>query len=79
MTLSNFISENYYTISELSSLLGVSRVAVQYKIHKGCFEFERFGRLMLVPKKSFLAYVNAKEVLNEPLRRGVGKRKESVE
>jgi len=71
MTISQFISENYYTVPEIASLLGVSKVSAQLRIHKGCFTVERVGRVMLVPKQSFCSYIEAKKALNEPLRRKI--------
>ncbi len=71
MTISKFISENYYTVSEIASLLGVSNVSAQLRIHKGCFPVERVGRVMFVPKKSFDSYLAIKKSLNEPLRRKI--------
>jgi excisionase family DNA binding protein len=79
MTISQFISENYYTVSEVASLLGVSKVSAQLRIHKGHFPIERVGRVMLIPKQSFSSYVEAKKALNEPLRRKLGDKKIKVD
>ena len=44
----NKLRKNYFSISELAEILGISRVAVFKKIKKGEIRAERFGRLWLI-------------------------------
>jgi len=44
----NKLRKNYFSVSELAEILGISRVAVFKKIKKGEIKAKRFGRFWLV-------------------------------
>jgi len=44
----NKLKRNYFSVSELAEILGISRVAVFKKIKKGEIKAKRFGRFWLV-------------------------------
>jgi len=43
--------KDYYTVSELAQLLGISRIAVFKKIKKGQIKAIKIGRNFAIPKK----------------------------
>lgn len=45
--------KNYYTVTELATLLGISRVAVFKKIKKGQIKAEKIGRMYAIAKNEF--------------------------
>lgn len=47
----NKLRKNYFSVSELAEILGISRVAVFKKIKKGEIKAKRFGRLWLIKDK----------------------------
>ncbi|MCJ7804980.1 helix-turn-helix domain-containing protein [Patescibacteria group bacterium] len=47
----NKLRKNYFSVSELAKILGVSRVAVFKKIKKGEIKAKRFGRFWLIKDK----------------------------
>lgn len=42
--------DNYYSVSEAASLLGISREAVLKRIHTGHLKAERIGHIFAIPK-----------------------------
>jgi excisionase family DNA binding protein len=47
----NEARKNYFSVSELAKILGISRVAVFKKIKKGEIKAKRFGRFWLIKDK----------------------------
>lgn len=47
----NEARKNYFSVSELAQILGISRVAVFKKIKKGEIKAKRFGRFWLTKDK----------------------------
>ena len=48
------VTKTYFTTSEVSKILGISRVTVFRKIKLGEIKAERFGRNFLVPVDQFV-------------------------
>ncbi|MBU0530927.1 MAG: helix-turn-helix domain-containing protein [Candidatus Uhrbacteria bacterium] len=42
--------QDFYSVSELAELLGISRIAVNKKITNGQIKAERIGRAFMIPK-----------------------------
>lgn len=57
--VSNSITKKFYSVKELSDLLGVSKALIYEKVEKGLLPAKRLGRRILIPqdyvKKNFLS------------------------
>lgn len=53
------IKKNFYTISELSKLLGISRISVFKRVRQGSIKGQKLGRNFIILKKD----VNLKKLL----------------
>ena len=49
----------FYSVQEAAKILGISRVAVLKKIHRGDIEAVRIGRPFAIPAAGFLSVANA--------------------
>jgi excisionase family DNA binding protein len=45
------IEKNFYTISELSKLLGISRISVFKRVRQGSIKGQKLGRNFIILKK----------------------------
>ena len=45
------IKKNFYTVSELAELLGISRISVFKRVKQGSIKGQKFGRNFIVLKK----------------------------
>ncbi|MFZ5365109.1 MAG: helix-turn-helix domain-containing protein [Patescibacteria group bacterium] len=57
------ITKDFYSVSELADLLGISRIAVFKKIQKGQIKAFKIGRNYVIPKKELGAVLGV--VLSE--------------
>lgn len=69
------MDKEYYTTSEIAKLLGISRVAVFYKIKKGQIKAQKIGRNYIILKKELpiILHEELSEAQKEVLTRGVEK------
>ncbi len=51
-------AKNYFTVSELATLLQISRVSVLKKITKGQIKAEKVGRNYIILKKDLVGVIN---------------------
>ena len=71
------MSKDFYTTQEIAKLLGISRVAIFYKIKNGQIKAEKIGRNYAIPKSELPIILNEslskeqKDVLSRGVERTV--------
>jgi len=62
MNVDNDICRGVYTVQEIQSILGLGKNKTYQLCTSGFFSYKRIGKSIIIPKQSFLTWLNSESI-----------------